>query len=119
MSTTQLLQTAIKTQSALSSIGTSPYSSDGKSVKGEDTDGLVNHVKNYWLYMIAVGGVASAGASNRGEEEFQTGGNTMGRGMIACFGISQCSFCVFTVFAFFFIQQRKSRLHGPDHELSS
>jgi hypothetical protein len=68
MSTTQLLQTAIKTQSALSSIGTSPYSSDGNSVKGEDTDGLVNHVKNSWLYTIALGGVASAGAW-RGEKE--------------------------------------------------
>lgn len=95
MSTAQLLQTAMKTQSALSSIGTSPFSEDGKSVKGEDTDGLVNHVKNSWLYAIALGGVASAGAQRR--RRIPSGGDsgsTTGAGIIACFGTSLVP-CVF------------------------
>ena len=99
MSTTQLLQTAIKTQSALSSIGTSPYSSDGNSIKGEDTDGLVNHVKNSWLYTIALGGVASAGAQRRRRiPSVVDRRSTIGGGMPAsCFSISH-SFLVYSEF---------------------
>ena len=58
---TQLVVTLLKAKLALSSIGSSPFGSNGNSVKGEDTDNLITNVQNSWLYIVAAAGVISGG----------------------------------------------------------
>ena len=61
MDTSELIVTAIKTQTALQSIGSNPLEDgDDTKVKGEETDSLVVGVKHSWLYLLAIGGIGSA-----------------------------------------------------------